>query len=45
MARAMASTLRKMRAMPRIGEMGGSSGCSAIFTPARSATGTTRSRK
>lgn len=34
-----------IRAMPRIGDSGGSSGCIASFTPASSATGTTRSRK
>ena len=43
MARSMFSTLRMIRPTPRIGDSGGSSGCSASFTPFASATGTTRS--
>ena len=39
------STLRMMRPSPRMGDSGGSSGCMASFTPACSATGTTRRRK
>ena len=39
------STLRMIRATPRIGDSGGSSGCMASLTPASSATGSTRSRK
>src|SRR5829696_3536282 len=45
MARRIASGVRRIRAIPRIGEIGGSSGCSASFTPASAATGTTRSMK
>ena len=34
-----------IRASPRTGEIGGSSGCSARLTPASSQTGSTRRRK
>ena len=45
MARSMLSTLRMIRPTRRIGDRGGSSGCSASFTPLASATGTTRELK